>query len=132
MIKQNEVIKNNPDYRDMINEIVDKIGIDGVKDVNSYGMEGGFSGFIYYHETHDFAMRYRSEIVRMLEIDSENFGQDIISMVSSFGIFRRQPMDIDDKRMLYRYIGGGECEAGILTNIMAWYAVEQICFMFDN
>lgn len=100
--------------------------------VSSHGIDGGFSGFIYYSETHDFAMKNRRLIVELLEDSADCLGEDVVSMVSNFGIFRNSPMDADDKRDLYKYLGGGRPEQGAITNVMAWFAAEEVCRSYSD
>lgn len=132
MISKKQVLANYPEYKTLINAVYDRIGKDSIIDVVNHGIDGGFSGFIYYSETHKFAMRYRKLIVKLLEETAEMLGEDVVSMVSNFGVFRRSPMDADDKKQLYRYLGGGRCEQSAITNIMAWFAAEEVCRRFDN
>jgi len=132
MISKKQVLANYPEYKTLINAVYDRIGKDSIMGVVKHGIDGGFSGFIYYSETHQFAMRYRKLIVKLLEETAEILGEDIVSMVSNFGIFRRSPMDADDKKQLYKYLGGGRCEQSAITNVMAWFAAEEVCRWFDN
>lgn len=53
-----KVVSENPDYRRLINAVVSRIGKDSINDVNNHGIDGGYSGFIYYSETHVFAMKH--------------------------------------------------------------------------
>lgn len=127
-----EVTTERSDYKTLINAVVRSIGKDSIMDVVNNGADAGFSGFIYYTETHAFAMRYRKLIVKMLEEQADEFGTDVVSMVAGFGVFRNSPMDNEDKRELYKYLGGGRNEQSTITNVMAWYALEEVCRMFDN
>jgi hypothetical protein len=127
-----KVVSENPDYRRLINAVVSRIGKDSINDVINYGIDGGYHGFVYYSETHSFAMRYRKDIVKMLLEYAESLGEDVVTMVSNFGVFRSNPMDEEDKMDLYKYIGGGRCEQGTITNLMAWFAAEEVCRMFDE
>jgi hypothetical protein len=68
----------------------------------------------------------------MLEQMADDLGEDVVQMVSGFGVFRGSPMDSEDKKDLYRYLGMGRCEQGSITNVMAWFAAEEVCRMFDN
>ena len=131
MISKNEVLRNNPEYKTLINAVINRIGLDNVENVNSHGIDGGYSGFIYYSETHSFAMRYRKLIVKLLEQQADELGEEVVSMVSNFGVFRRSPMDNEDRKELYKYLGGGKCEQSTITNLMAWFAAEEVCRMFD-
>jgi hypothetical protein len=127
-----QVLRDYPTYKTLINAVIGKIGLESVEDVNSYGIDGGFNGFIYYSDTHTFAMRYRKLIVRLLEEMANGLGKDVVSMVAGFGVFRNSPMDNEDKRELYKYLGGGRNTQSTITNLMAWFAAEEVCRMFDN
>ena len=127
-----QVKKENAEYKTLINAVIKNIGIESVQDVINHGIDGGFSGFIYYGETHAFAMKHRETIINMLEAHAQDSDQDIIEMVSGFGVFRNAPMDNGDKKELYKYIGLGKCEQSTITNLMAWFAAEEVCRMFEN
>lgn len=71
------------------------------EDVASHGIDGGFSGFICYSETHYFAIKNRTTIVELLEETAAQLGEDVVQMVSNFGVFRTHDMDVDDKRDLF-------------------------------
>ena len=126
------VLTENSEYKTLINAVISRIGMASVNDVNQYGIDGGFSGFIYYSETHKFALTYRKQIVQLLEETAEMMDEDVVGMVSGFGVFRRSPMDAYDKRDLYKYLGGCKPEQGAITNVLAWFAAEQVCRMFDE
>lgn len=67
MKTKTQVVKDNGVYKTLINAVINRIGVGHVEDVNNYRADCGFSGFIYYIETHSFAMRHRKDIVRLLE-----------------------------------------------------------------
>ena len=115
-----QVIRENEGYKSLISAVINNIGMDSVMDVVNYGIDGGYSGFIYYSDTHKFAIRHRKDIVLMLEDSASSLGEDIISMVANFGVFRNSAMDNDDRRDLYKYLGGGKPEQGTITNLMAF------------
>ena len=127
-----KVIEENPDFKVLINAVINNLGKDSIQDVNNHGIDGGYYGFIYYSDTHKFAMKYRKLITKMLEETAEQLGEDVVKMVSNFGIFRNSPMDQEDKKDLYKYLGGGRPDQGTITNVMAWFAAEEVCRMFEN
>lgn len=127
-----QVLRDNSEYKTLINAVINNIGLDSVSDVNNHGINGGFSGFIYYSETHAFAMRYRKMIVKLLEQQADEMGEEVVAMVSNFGVFRNSEMDNDDRKDLYKYLGGGRPEQGTITNVMAWFAAEEVCRMFED
>ena len=127
-----EFIKNSHLSEKLINSVVSQFGgweifKELAEDVTNYGIDGGFSGFIYYSDTHQFAIKNRALIVAQLEDDADQLGEDVISMVSNFGVFRQSKMDADDKKDLYKFLGGGRCEQGSITNVMARFAAEEVC-----
>lgn len=132
MISKAEVLRNNSQYKTLINAVINRVGLDNVENINGHGIDGGYSGFIYYSETHSFAMRYRNIIVKMLEEMADDLGEEVPAMVNGFGVFRGSGMDNDDRKDLYKYLGGGRPEKGAITNVMAWFAAEEVCRMFDN
>jgi hypothetical protein len=127
-----QILKDNPELKTIINAVINRIGLGSVEDVNNHGIYGGFNGFIYFSDTHKFAMKHRKTIVDMLERMADDYGEDVVTMVSGFSMFRNAPMDADDKKDLYRYLGGGRCEQGTITNLMAWYAAEEVCCLFED
>ena len=133
MKTKKQVIAERPEYRALINAVINNIGLESVEDVNRHGIDGGFGGFIYYADNHAFALRYRRYIVPMLEGLAADLGEDVVAMVGSFGVFgKNNPMDAEDRRDLYRYLGGGKVEQGTITNLMAWFAAEEVCRMFED
>lgn len=132
MNSKTQVIANYPEFKTLINAVYSRLGKDSIMDVVNHGIDGGFNGFIYYSDTHSFAMRYRKLIVKLLEETADQLGEEVVSMVSHFGVFRNLPMDNEDRKKLYCYLGGGKCEQSTITNVMAWFAAEEVCRMFDN
>lgn len=133
MKTKKQVISEHPEYRALINAVIAGLGdMQSIEEVNRHGIDGGYGDFIYYSVTHRFAMRHREDIVRLLEELASEFDEDIVMMVSGFGIFRRDPMDNEDRRDLYKYLGGGKPEQGTITNTMAFFAAEEVCRWFEN
>lgn len=137
MLTLKEVISNNQEKKALINAVINQIGVNSVQDVIDYGANAGFSGFIYYHETHSFAMRHRKAIVAQLNEMADDLGQEVVVMVSNFGAFynrkeKRSTMDNEDRKELYAYLGGGKCQQSTITNVMAWFALEEVCRLFIN
>lgn len=127
-----QVTKDNSNYKSLIKAVVDSIGKESIMDVVNHGIDGGFSGFIYYNDTHAFAIKHQKAIVAMLEEQADQLGEDVVKMVSGFGVFRNSPMDADDKKDLYKYLAGVKPDQGAITNVMAWFAAEEVCRMFED
>jgi hypothetical protein len=128
-----QVLAENPEYKTLVNAVVNQLGgMDSLEDIRNHGIDGGFSGFIYCSDTVKFASRHRSSIVRLLEQQADEMGEDVVKMVSEFGIFRNNGMDAEDKKDLYRFLGGGKCKEHTIPNLMAWYAAEEVARMFEK
>ena len=132
MKTKKQVIAEMPEYKNLINAVISRIGMESVDDVINHGAYCGFSGFIYYSDTHKFAITYRKQIIQLLEESADSLGEDVVNMVKSFGVFRNNPMDSEDKKDLYKYLGGGRPEQGAITNVMAWFALEEVCRWFEE
>ena len=124
-----QVLKDNAQYKTLINAVINRVGLDSVEDIIHHGIGGGYGGFIYYEDTHKFAMRYRKDIISMLEEKADSLGEDIVAMVCGFNCVNA---DKDDKRDLYRYLGMSKVEQGSITNALAWFAAEEVCRMFKE
>ena len=60
---------------------------------------------------------------------ADGLGEDVVSMVCSF---RCVEGDKDDKKDLYRYLGGAKVEQCSITNAMALFAAEEVCRWFEE
>jgi hypothetical protein len=128
-----QVKTENPKFSKLISSVVRQLGGTHCMDnIRNYGISGGFTGFIYYSETVNFAQRNRKQIVELLEESAEQSGEDVVNMVANFGIFRSNPMDSEDKKDLYRYLSGCKCKETTIPNLMAWFAAEEVARMFEK
>ncbi len=127
-----KVLAENKDLSTVINAVYKSIGKDSITDVINNGIDGGFNGFIYYSDTHDFTIKHRKTILSMLEQLADNLGEDAVQIVSGFGVFRYNPIDAEDKKDLYTFLGGGKPKQGTITNVLAWFCAEEICILFED
>ena len=132
MKTKSQVLKEFSEYKVLINAVISRIGMESVQDVLNHGINGGFSGFIYYSDTHKFAMTYRKKIFELLEEEAKQLGMEVIELVAGFGVFRGSPMDAEDQKEVHEYINGGTPESGTITNVMAWFCAEEVCRFFDD
>jgi hypothetical protein len=91
-----------------------------------HGANVGFSGFIYYHETISFYKKHRKDIVSHMEQTAAELGEDIISMVQNFGVFRHseKPTKSEVGKSLWGNFINQELTT--LYNVFAWYALEEV------
>jgi len=92
-----------------------------------HGADGGFSGFIYYDETIAFFKANREDIVRHMEQTASECGEDIISFIQNFGVFRRsdKPATSEVGRALWDR-QKTHPDLTSLYNVFAWYSLEEV------
>jgi len=102
---------------------------ESAENVTNHGISGGYGGFTWYSDTVPFAENRanRKLIIKMLEQQAQDFGQEVVEMVGGFGVFRHNKMDETDRRDLYRYLSETKCKETTIPNLMAWYAGEEVC-----
>ena len=119
-----QVLRDNPQHAKLIRAVLKRIDKAHIPDINRNGIENAYGDFIHYADTHKFAMYYRKAIIVMLEECADDLGEEVVSMVSKFGVFynhrtKTSSMDDDDRRDLYLYLGGGKPKYRQITNLMA-------------
>lgn len=94
------------------------------QDVVNHGAVAGFSGFIYYNETGEFYASNRQALNEMASEMAKEFGQDSAAeLVTGFRALNGDYSEDEVAQALYGPID--EAETAI-TNIMAWYALEEV------
>lgn len=137
MKTKTQVLKDNPEFKTLINAVINRIGIDSIEDVNNHGIDGGFSGFIYYTDTVNFYNRHKKDILKMAENMASELGEDLLSMIQSFNCLssgqspNRKPDYTQTEIAQALFSGKGE-QVDIIKNAMAWFAAEEVCRMFEN
>lgn len=137
-LSMKEACKQNPAHAKLIRAVVQQLGgmnndtRQMMEDILRHGIDGGFYGFIYYSDTCKFAQKNQKHITVLLEEQAEQLGEDVVSMVSNFGVFRNSPMDDADRKDLYLFLAGqaGRCKGHSILNVLAWFAAEEVCRMF--
>jgi len=97
------------------------------EDIINHGISGGFSGFIYYSDTTDFAKRNIRLIREMARQQADGFGMGMLEMIQGFNCLGK---DFSLDEIGETLFGGGDYEQ--ILNALAWYAVEEICHEFSN
>jgi hypothetical protein len=98
-------------------------------DIARHGINGGFPGFIYHHDTEPFAKRNREHIAQMTRDQADDFGSTITEMIQNFGCFRNnKPSEEAVSRALYQ--GRNMDNQPNVLNSLAWYAGEEVARAF--
>jgi hypothetical protein len=98
-----------------------------LEDCAKYEADDSFPGFTYYSDTPSFFRRNRQDIVKNLELMAEELGEDSISMVQHFGVFRygTPPTPANVGRALW---GADQLNDDLtsLYNVFGWFCLEEI------
>lgn len=118
---------------DLIKAVVDQFGgweefTTYAEDVTSHGIDGGFSGFIYYNDTIAFTENNLDSILEMAKEQAESIGCDnIFTMISGFNCVNETPEEVAEAI----YNSDSENKTSIL-NALAWYAGEEVCRSYTD
>lgn len=104
-------------------------------DICRGGIDGGFHGFIYNHETEAFAKRNRAAIAEMAEAQANDLGTSVTEMIQGFGCFHDKEKPTDSEIGSALYAGKDKENGPNMLNALAWYAGEEVarayCDAFD-
>ena len=111
--------------------VVDQMGgeesfLSSWEDIINHGISAGFSGFIYYSETTDFAKRNIRLIRDMAKQQAEDFGMGMLEMIAGFNCLGGDFCQDEIGETLW-----GNAEDDQILNALAWYAAEETCRQFS-
>lgn len=103
-------------------------------DITRHGIDGGFTGFVYHHDTEPFAKRNAFAILVMAKEQASELGTSITEMIQNFGCFQgNRPSEDEVGQALYS--GRQDDDGPNVLNALAWYAGEEVarayCDSFD-
>jgi hypothetical protein len=99
------------------------------EDIINHGISGGFSGFLYYSETTDFAKRNIRLIRELAKQQADDFGLGMLEMIKGFRCLNNAYSEDEIGECLW---GEGNDDSDQILNALAWYACEEICHEFSN
>ena len=120
----------------LVNAVKKQLGENWKEDLQnvlrcSSGAAGGFSGFIYYSETTQFAKKYRKQIVELLEEQAEYFGYSgPVEMVKKFNCLKG--FDATEKEVARSLYGRPTDDDTQILNALAWYALEEVARWWES
>lgn len=119
-----QVKVNDTRYPRLTRAVLRRVSRESLEDVVNHGASGGFSGFTYYTDTLAFYKAHKGDILALAEGMAEEFGQDMIEMISSFGCLKNDGLGQSEIAEAL-YSGRGDC-ATTIRNAMAWFALEEV------
>lgn len=119
-------------------KVIEQLGYDELnkeaaqtlKDMANYGIDGGFTGFIYYSETCKFFDDNKDLILEALENLACELGDDMLSMITHFNCLtdnQHKPLYTQTEVMNAIYNEDDENETTI-KNALAWAVAEQVAW----
>lgn len=132
-IKEND----NTSFVEMANAVVEQLGgvnedtilnsLDSCRNAND-----GYTGFCYFSETSKFWNENKSVIIENMHELADDLGEDLITMIKGFSIFK------DDEDITYDAIGKAlyapfdEYKSRYIYDTFAKYALEEVANRFQD
>lgn len=111
--------------------------VDTLEDIRNHGIDGGFSGFIYYTETSQFALEHGKEIWAAVKSLSDDLGEAPLDLIQSFnclnGLYDQDEI-LDTIWAMKNYeLEGAEDQADTsILNALAWFAAEEVAHQLEG
>ena len=96
-------------------------------DVANHGIDGGFSGFIYYDDTVSFTKKHKKLIIENVKQFADEIGESFAKVIADFNCLKKSGITDDDVITALMY--PRSCEEYITTqvyNALAWDAGETV------
>ena len=106
-----------------------------MSDIRNHGADGGFSGFIYYNETCNFARENMAEIYRHAKNQAAEFGIDPLEMIAGFNCLRGEFPAFEIASVIHDDIDDATRNDGAdvaILNALAWYALEEAAQYWEH
>jgi hypothetical protein len=128
-VSKKEKIKMNEKLMRAVKRQLGSTWRDDFKDIANHGIDGGFSGFIYYRDTVSFFKRNKAEIVELVKEMASDFGQSPIEFVKSFQCLKDDDWEAEIAECLYGRITKDNVT---VPNALAWFAAEEAAREYMN
>lgn len=136
-ITQKRLIESSNIPASLIRAVVRQVGgwnsfVNHAEDIANHGINGGFSGFIYYSDTEPFAKANKVAISELASTQAQEYGSDsTFAMIRSFNCFKGDTLsDGDLMRALCK--GKNPEDGPNILNALAWYAGEEVARAYCN
>lgn len=133
----NDFQRNSNINTQLIQSVVNQFGdeesfVQSSNDVASYGIEGGFGGFIYYSETVKFAEENKDLIIELAKTQAQDFGFELLTMIKGFNCF--SSLELTESRVAELLYHSSEDDEDYTQfyNGLAWYVAEEVCRSFAD
>ena len=97
-----------------------------LEDIRNHGINGGFTGFIYYSDTEKFFDDNRYDILSMASEMAQEFGQSVSEMIAGFNC-----IDLTTQEVEAFLLNLDDENETTLKNALAWFAAEEVARSFE-
>lgn len=109
-------------------------------DITNHGIQGGFSGFIYYTETVPFAKKHKTAILEMLADLANDLGEaDEFRVIAGFNCLSSHGKPDYSPSYIAKLVHAREpkndeaaAEYTQVYNALAWYAGEEVARSYTD
>ena len=133
MNKQQFIASATTIHPSLVRNVIAKFGgwatfLNVAPDVVRHGMDGGFDGFIYMHETVAFYKANRLAILKLARLHASECDYDTAAQfVSSFGALKLDAFPVTDIDECLLFDVDSHDGYDTVANVMTWYAAEAVC-----
>jgi len=106
------------------NAVVRRVGKEACRDIVNHGIDGGFTGFVYYRDTCAFFRRHETAIVELAESMAQDMGEEVLTMIQGFKCVGKDYSTGEIGKVLYGTWKDDDAHQ-IIGNAMAWFAAEE-------
>lgn len=102
-------------------------------DIANHGIDGGFSGFIYYDETNTFAKKHKKLIIENVKQFADEIVESFTKVIADFNCLKNTGIAENDVITALMY--PRSCDDFVLQqvyNALAWYAGETVAHEYAD
>ncbi len=131
-----QVKRENKNRASLIDAVIERLGgmddelMGTIEDIAGHGADAGWCGFTYTKDTCEFYQANRKEINDWIKNTAEETGSK--SSVELVKGFRCMDGEIEDNIGRCLYGGRLTDDTDNVQNGLAWFALEEVCRLFEN
>jgi hypothetical protein len=95
------------------------------EDIYNHGIDGGFSGFIYYSDTVSFFKRNKAEIIELVKDYAAELDMSPLDFVKSFHCLKDSSGVGYEEEIAQALYGKLDDDNHTVPNALSWFAAEE-------
>lgn len=132
--------------KNLIEAVKEQIGGDEdelegtLTDVMNHGADSGWPGFTYYHDTVEFFLNNKKEIIELAKEMADDLGENVIEMIGGFNCLKyydyktNKWIEPEGQDAIGKTIYGRKNDTDeMVANALAWFALEEVArYLYDK